>query len=91
VASLPNLRATYFDDARTDETFAPLGELRFETQFQLTRMASLRMGYTGLVSGGMGHASRRVDYSLPNIGVLDRHKNEAFIINGFNVGFELNR
>ena len=30
----PNLSASYFDDAQSDETFAPLGELRFETQFQ---------------------------------------------------------
>jgi len=90
-ASLPNLDATFFQDSRSDETFAPLGELRFETQFQLTRMASLRMGYTGLVAGGTGRASRRIDYTLPNIGVLDGRKNEAFIVNGFNFGFELNR
>jgi hypothetical protein len=89
--SMPNLRPTYFDDARSDETFAPLGELRFETHFQLTRMASLRMGYTGLVTGGVGHASRRIDYTIPDIRVLQGHKNEAFIVNGFNVGFELNR
>ena len=49
------------------------------------------MGYNGIVAGGMGRASRRVDYTLPNIGVLDKHKNEAFIVNGFNFGFELNR
>jgi hypothetical protein len=43
------------------------------------------------VAGGIGRASRRVDWTLPNIGVLDAHKNEAFIVNGFNFGFEINR
>ncbi len=87
----PNLAASYFDDAQSDETFAPLGELRFETQFQLTRALSMRMGYTGLVTGGISRASRRINYTLPQLSILDGRKNEAFIVNGFNFGFELNR
>jgi hypothetical protein len=89
--ALPNLTPRWFDETVMDSEFAPTGELRFETQFQLTRYVSLRMGYNGLVAGGMGRASRRVDWTLPHIGVLDAHKNEAFIVNGFNFGFEINR
>lgn len=88
---LPNLTGRWFDETVMDSEFAPTGELRFETQFQVTRYVSLRMGYNGLVAGGTGRASRRVDWSLPHIGVLDAHKNEAFIVNGFNFGFEINR
>ncbi len=90
-ASLANLDPYTYTDSKQDETFSPIGELRFETQFELTRYISLRMGYNGIVAGGKGRASRRVDYTLPKIGVLDAHKNEAFIVNGFNIGFELNR
>jgi hypothetical protein len=89
--ALPNLSPRWFDETTMDSEFAPTGELRFETQFLVTRLVSLRMGYTGLVAGGTGRASRRVDWSLPHIGVLDAHKNEAFIVNGFNFGFEINR
>jgi hypothetical protein len=87
----PNLAAVQYDDAQSDETFAPLGELRFETQFRLTRALSLRMGYNGLVTGGISRASRRINYVLPDLSILDGRKNEAFIVNGFNFGFELNR
>jgi hypothetical protein len=90
-AALPNLSPRWFDETTMDSEFAPTGELRFDTQWQLTRLVSLRMGYTGLVAGGTGRASRRIDWSLPHIGVLDAHKNEAFIVNGFNFGFEINR
>jgi hypothetical protein len=90
-ASLPNLKARWFDETEMDSEFAPMGELRFETQFLVTRYISLRMGYEGLVAGGTGRASRRIDWSLPTIGVLDGRKNEAFIVNGFNFGFEINR
>lgn len=90
-ASLPNLDPYVFTDSRQDTTFAPIGELRVETQFRLTRAVSLRMGYNGIVADGMGRASRRVDYTLPKIGVREDRKNEAFIVNGFNFGFEVNR
>jgi hypothetical protein len=90
-ASLANMDPYVFWDSQQDHTFSPIGELRVETQFQLTRHFSLRMGYNGIVAGGMGRASRRIDYTLPKIAIRDQHKNEAFIMNGFNMGFELNR
>jgi hypothetical protein len=86
-----NLTSSHFDDAQTDEQFAPVGELRLETQLKLTRALSLRMGYNGLVVGGISRASRRIDYTLPELSILDDRKNESFIVNGFNFGFELNR
>jgi hypothetical protein len=86
-----NLVSSRFDDAQTDEEFAPVGELRLETQLQLTRAISLRMGYNGLVAGGISRASRRINYTLPELSILDGRTNESFIVNGFNFGFELNR
>jgi hypothetical protein len=86
-----NLASSRFDDAQTDEEFSPVGELRLETQLRLTRAISLRMGYNGLVAGGTSRASRRINYVLPEPSILDGRTNEAFIVNGFNFGFELNR
>jgi hypothetical protein len=89
--AFPNLTPTRFDDKQTDEEFAPVGELRFETQFHIASKLSLRMGYNGMVIGGTSRASRRINYDLPQLSILDGRKNEAFIVNGFNFGFELNR
>jgi hypothetical protein len=89
--AFPNVTPTRFDDKQTDEEFAPVGELRFETQFHIASNLSLRMGYNGMVIGGTSRASRRINYDLPQLSILDGRKNEAFIVNGFNFGFELNR
>lgn len=90
-ASLGSLDPFVFSDARSDETFAPIGELRLETQYQLTKAISLRGGYAGLVSGGVGRASRRIDYTIPNISIREDRKAEALIVNGFNFGVVINR
>ena len=78
-------------DEATDTTWAPLGELRLDVAYQLTNAVSLRCGYTGLVAGGVGWASRRINYQLPQSLVLDENKSEAFIVNGFHFGVEINR
>lgn len=79
------------NDSQSDATWAPLGELRLDLAYQVTNAISLRIGYTGLIAGGITRASRRVDYQLPQALVLDSNKDEAFIVNGFNVGVEINR
>jgi hypothetical protein len=79
------------NDDQNDMTWAPLGELRLDLAYQMTNAISLRIGYTGLVAGGVTRASRRVDYELPRALVLDGNKSEAFIVNGFNIGVEINR
>lgn len=79
------------NDSQSDATWAPLAELRLDLAYQVTNAISLRIGYTGLFAGGITRASRRVDYQLPRALVLDSNKDEAFIVNGFNVGVEINR
>ena len=80
-----------FTNSRSDETFAPIGELRLNAHYQLTKVFALKMGYTGIIAGGMGRASRRIDYTLPDITIRGDRKSEAFITNGFDFGFEMNR
>ncbi len=91
VASLPSFEPHSFTNSRSDETFAPIGELRLNSHYQLTKVFALKMGYTGIIAGGMGRASRRIDYTLPDITIRGDRKSEAFISNGFDFGFEMNR
>jgi hypothetical protein len=73
-------------------TFAPLGELRLQTTYQLTNNVGFKVGYTGLVMGGISRASNRIDYSGPNlISIKDGNFNQIFFSNGVNVGVEVNR
>ncbi len=73
-------------------TFAPVGELRVQTSYQVTSNVALKLGYTGLVVGGMSRASNRVDYDSPNlIGILHGGVHQTFWSNGINFGVEVNR
>ncbi len=52
--ALANFEPHVFKNARSDETFAPIGELRLNAHYQLTKVFALKMGYTGIIAGGMG-------------------------------------
>lgn len=86
-----DVRSTTFDAATTDTEWAPAGELRLDVSYQISKAVALRMGYTSIAMGGISRASRRVAYTLPNLTILDQNKSEAFYINGFNFGVEINR
>jgi hypothetical protein len=90
-APFPDVRSSQFDDAETNTTFAGGGELRLDVSYQLSKAVALRMGYTGIYLGGIGRASRRVDYTLPNMMISQANQSEGFYINGFNFGVEINR
>ncbi len=73
-------------------TFAPVGEIRVNVSYQATRSVGLKVGYTGLVMGGISRASNRVDYSGPDlISILPGNNNQIFFANGVNFGVEINR
>jgi hypothetical protein len=83
-------------------TFAPLGELRLNESYQLTKNASITVGYSGILMSGIGRASRRIDYTLNNVtglgstagqdlGIINGAKNDHVFINGVNFGFQINR
>ncbi len=99
VAPLP--RTSFINHLNT-VTFAPLGELRLNESYQLTKNASITCGYTGILMTGISRASRRVDYTLRNVdagapatgldlGIINGAKNDHFFANGVNVGFQINR
>jgi hypothetical protein len=80
-----------FRDTVSDTIFAPTGEFRLETAYQLTKAVSLRMGYTGMIVGGTTRASRRIVYNLPDPFLNGDNLRETFFVNGFNFGIEVNR
>jgi hypothetical protein len=73
-------------------TFSPVGELRVNTSYQVTRSVGIKVGYTGMVIGGVTRASNRVDYSGPElISILPGNNQQIFWANGINFGVEINR
>jgi putative beta barrel porin BBP7 len=79
-----------FNNGKNNVTFAPLGELRADAIYKLTRNASIEVGYTGLLMSGIGRAVDRIIYNVPNMEVLDGADKQHVYINGVNFGFNIN-
>ena len=85
------LMPTGFSHTLTNETFAPVGELRVETIYKVNPWCAFRVGYTGLVSGGISRAGGKVVYELPTFGLTDAESSEVLFCNALTLGLELNR
>jgi hypothetical protein len=73
-------------------TFAPTGELRVNVAYNVTSKVALKVGYTGLIAGGITRASNRIDYSQDKlITILQGNEHQVFWVNGLNFGVEVNR
>jgi hypothetical protein len=73
-------------------TFSPLGELRVNVSYQVTRNVGLKVGYTGMVVGNVSRASNTIDYDDINlVGIKHTNFDQLFFVNGLNFGFEINR
>ena len=74
-------------------TFTPLGEIRLQTSYQLTKSFAIKAGYNAILAHGITRASNRVDYVYPYMGIKDgnEHRNQTLFINGLNFGLEFNR
>jgi hypothetical protein len=77
---------------QTSTIFAPAGEIRFQTVFQIAANVGLKIGYTGLVVANVARASDHVDYGAVNlIGIVPGPSHHLFFANGLNLGLEFNR
>ena len=85
-----NMHPVNFMQSLTAQQFSPLGELRINTTYELTKAVGIRVGYTGMYTGNIGRASNNINYVLPSMGILPNNHQNVFI-NGLNVGFEINR
>jgi hypothetical protein len=86
-----DLVPTGFNHTLSNEAFAPLGELRIETIYKVNPWFGFRVGYTGLVAGGISRAGEKVVYELPYFGLSDRASSEVIFCNALTLGAELNR
>jgi hypothetical protein len=96
VGSLTNTNVTplpinTFNHTDHSIEFAPVGELRLDAIFQVSKAFSLKVGYTALAMTGISRASRRIEYTEPDMGIVDGAKNDHFFASGVNFGFEFNR
>jgi hypothetical protein len=78
-----------FQYGRRDDDFAPLGELRIEGKYRISKAVALNVGYTGMFIDGIRRASTHIDYTLPNMGFVVGDT-ESALINGVNFGLEVN-
>jgi hypothetical protein len=82
---------TSFASWKYDETFSPVGELRVNVNYQLTKAVAIQAGYNAILGGGISRASRRIDYVLPALQINNFNKNDVFFTNGINLGITFNR
>ncbi len=78
---------TYSTHGRQDNDFSPVAEMRVQLSYQLTNALALKLGYNALLVDNIRRAAQQIDYTLPNVGLLDGGTSEIFI-NGVNFGFE---
>lgn len=72
-------------------TFAPVGELRFNVNYQIFRNIQATFGWTGLFMGGIGRSTQMSEYALPNLGIANAGTREFVLVQGINFGFNVNR
>jgi hypothetical protein len=78
-------------DVWNNETFAPGGEFRLNTSYQITKSVALKLSYSGLVVDGIARASNHVNYTFPQFQLLDGNNHEIFWAQGLGFGVEFNR
>ncbi|HEX4144165.1 MAG TPA: hypothetical protein VHY91_11590 [Pirellulales bacterium] len=71
--------------------FSPACEFRFGTDCWLTQGVAFKCSYTGIFLPNMTRASNSIDYTLPNIGIINGGHHQAVILNGLTIGIEINR
>ena len=72
--------------------FSPVGELRLNVAYQVTRSVALKVGFTSLAVGNITRASNRISYDGPQlIGITNSSIHQSLFVNGVNFGVEVNR
>ncbi|HEV7224928.1 MAG TPA: hypothetical protein VGN42_19650 [Pirellulales bacterium] len=89
--STPNLMPQGVHHVYHATQFSPVGELRFNLNYQVYRSFSVNVGWTGLVMGGIARSTNMVNYSLPNLGILNTGNRQAVLIQGITFGGAINR
>lgn len=80
-------RPTAFSHGLQEQEFAPVGELRFQASYQVTKSFAIKAGYTGMYMGGIKRAATSVRYRLPDMGYANSGTQD-FLSNGLDLGIE---
>jgi hypothetical protein len=80
-------RPTYSTHGQRTDEFSPMGELRVEAAYHLTKAFALRVGYTGMYVGNVRRAAPSVRYYLPTMGFQDAGT-QNLVANGVHFGVE---
>ena len=86
-----NLFPTSFNDSHSETVFSPVAEWRVEASYFVARWLSLRCGYTGMYLGNVSRASSRMNYTLPDFGLVNNNENEGVFSNALTLGIEITR
>ena len=84
------MHATTFASSVHLTEFTPLVEFRAEAHVQLTKLISVKAGWTGIFMDNIARASDMVLYQVPAMGILPGNNKQPVFMEGFNVGVELN-
>lgn len=88
---LTNFRGLGSDIQEYTTTFSPMGELRVNVAYNVTRAVNITVGYTGLVVGNISRASNSIDYDAVNLIGIKRNTDQLFWTNGLDFGVAINR
>lgn len=94
VASLPAVGtvARTYTHGFDSTVFSPVGELRVNLGYNLTKAITLRAGWTGIIMGDIARGQSVVNYSMPGLGINPNNgsnKQDVFV-QGYNLGVEVN-
>jgi hypothetical protein len=75
--------------------FSEGAELRLDLRYQITRSVTFRAGWSGLWLNNVARGSEMVDYTLDPargfLGILRDHNKDNVLMNGLEIGIDINR
>lgn len=87
---IDNAAPTNARNGDRSQAFSPVGELRLEGAYSLTRRIRLRAGWTGLYVPNLARPSNMVVYNFPQMGIDPRENKEDAFVHGLHLGLEVN-
>ena len=86
------LAAHRLEHRRSKDRVLALGRIRFNLQYQVFNKASVNLGWTGIIVGGVARPADMINYQLPNMGILVHGNNkQTVLMQGLTVGLIFNR
>lgn len=93
LAPLAYQTTSFNSSARLNE-FSALGEFRVEAKYQLTSMATLSAGWTGIFVTNLARPGNMINWTVDTqnmMGIITENNRQDVFVNGLTVGLEINR